>query len=161
MQLGFKNSKWRIQYGGPFSQNLIVFAWNLLLGGFKGRWLRSNQTTAKVSVIKKWKILCNFVQWIELVVCSSLARSSFVFSVFSSTVICYSAAKSSFRSFESFILSVCYYINLSFVYIMLLIMFGSFVCINDPDRFCYVCGEYRTSKGKYKISKFVKDFYKE
>ena len=40
-------------------------------------------------------------------------------------------------------------------------MSRSFVCINDPDCFCYVCGKYCTSKGKYEISKFVKDVYKE
>ena len=33
-------SKWRIQYGRPLFQNLIIFAWNLLLQGYKGRWLR-------------------------------------------------------------------------------------------------------------------------
>ena len=72
--------------------------------------------------------------------------------------ICYSGAKSSFLPFVSFILSVCYYINFSFVYI-LWIMSRNFLRINDSDRFCYVCGKYCTSKGKYEISKFVKDVY--
>ena len=40
-------------------------------------------------------------------------------------------------------------------------MSRSFVCINDPDRFCYVCGKYCTSKGKYEISACVKDVYEE
>ena len=40
-------------------------------------------------------------------------------------------------------------------------MYRSFVYINDPDRFCYVCGKYFTSKGKYEISKFVKNVYEE
>ena len=40
-------------------------------------------------------------------------------------------------------------------------MSRSFVCINDPDHFCYVCGKYCSSKGKYEISKFVKYVYKK
>ena len=36
-------------------------------------------------------------------------------------------------------------------------MSRSFVCINDLDRFYYVCGKYCTSKGKCETSKLVKD----
>ena len=50
LESDFKNSKWRMQYGGRLFLKSIESAWSLLLGGFRGRWLRICIEISKIQI---------------------------------------------------------------------------------------------------------------